>query len=335
MDKTLSALLLVVALAVAGTCGCNKESRQDASKKEDKIIVAVTPWLASAALYVARDKGYFKDEGLDVSFDSYISGHLGLDAVLSGKADLATVGDTPVARSVVAGKPIAVIATICEINRAILIVARKDRGILSPGDLRGKKVGVVAGTTADFFLRIFLTTNYINSKDVRIVSLETDEVVDALVGGEVDAVSTWSPHTMVARERLSDNAIFLDEPSIYKMTWNMTVTKTFVVNHPESIRRILRAIVRANAFIVKQPTEALAVTSKNIGAESLFFGREWEDYRFTAALDQSLLLNLEDQARWMLREEAGSDRRPPNFMDFIYTEGLKGVQPAAVRITGR
>jgi ABC-type nitrate/sulfonate/bicarbonate transport system substrate-binding protein len=335
MDKTLSALLLVVALAVAGTCGCNKESRQDASKKEDKIIVAVTPWPASAALYVARDKGYFKDEGLDVSFDSYISGHLGLDAVLSGKADLATVGDTPVARSVVAGKPIAVIATICEINRAILIVARKDRGILSPGDLRGKKVGVVAGTTADFFLRIFLTTTYINSKDVRIVSLETDEVVDALVGGEVDAVSTWSPHTMVARERLGDNAIFLDEPSIYKMTWNMAVTKAFVVNHPESIRRILRAIVRANAFIVKQPTETLAVTSKNIGAESLFFGREWEDYRFTAALDQSLLLNLEDQARWMLREEAGSGRRPPNFMDFIYTEGLKGVQPAAVRITGR
>jgi len=48
MDKTLSALLIVVALAVAGTSGCNKESRQDASKKEEKIIVAVTPWPASA-----------------------------------------------------------------------------------------------------------------------------------------------------------------------------------------------------------------------------------------------------------------------------------------------
>jgi NitT/TauT family transport system substrate-binding protein len=94
MDKTLSALLIVVALAVAGASGCNKESGQDASKKEEKIIVAVTPWPASAALYVARDKGYFKDEGVDVSFDSYISGHLGLDAVLSGKS-----GSSPCARS--------------------------------------------------------------------------------------------------------------------------------------------------------------------------------------------------------------------------------------------
>jgi len=53
------------------------------------------------------------------------------------------------------------------------------------------------------------------------------------------------------------------------------------------------------------------------------------------SLDQSLILNLEDQARWMLKREAGSAGRIPNFMDSIYAEGLKAADPAAVKITGK
>jgi ABC-type nitrate/sulfonate/bicarbonate transport system substrate-binding protein len=335
MAKVMTALLILGALCLAFTSGCSRESDWNASKEVENILIAVTPWPASAALYVAQEKGYFKDEGLDVAFDSYISGHLGLDALFSGKADLATVGDTPIARAVIEGKPVTVIATLCEVNRAVLIVARRDRGILTPGDLKGKTVGVVEGTTAEFFLHIFLTTSYIPRTEVRIVGLETEEVVDALVGGEVDAVSTWFPHTIAARDRLGDNGIVLDDPSIYKMTWNITAAKDFAGSHPERIGKALRAIVRANRFIVERPGEARAVTSGNIGAEGGHFETEWDNYRFTAALDQSLLLNLEDQARWMIGKEAGEDQMAPNFMEFIHIEGLKSVQPAAVGIIGR
>lgn len=334
MGKVLLVLLNVIALVLAGLPACEQRGERGESKQVEKILVAVTPWPGSAALYVAQEKGYFKDEGIDATFHSYISGHLGLDAVLSGEADLATVGDTPMARGALAGKPVVILATLCEINRAVLIVARKDRGILSPDDLRGKKVGVVAGTTADFFLHIFLTTSYIDPSEVRIVPLETHAVVDALVRGEVDAVSTWSPHTIVARDDLGENAVVLEDPSIYKMTWNFAATKEFAARHPDRISRVLRAIVRANGFIVKQPGETRAITSKNIGADSPLFEKEWEDYSFTAALDQSLLLNLEDQARWMIMKEPGSARRPPNFMDFIDTDGLKRVRPSAVSIPG-
>lgn len=335
MGKAMINLLIVSAFALAGATGCSREGNQDASKKREEIVVAVTPWPASAALYVAQEKGYLRDEGLDATFHSYISGHLGLDAVLSGKADFATAGDTPVARAVIQGKPVAIVATLCEINRAVLIVARKDRGILSPDDLKGKKIGVVAGTTADFFLQIFLTTSYINPTDVRIVNLGAHEAVDALVRGEVDALSTWSPHTILARDKLGNNGGILDDPSIYKMTWNIMTTKDFAGSHPVRIRKVLRAIVRANRFITEQPAETRAITARNIGTDSRLFEGEWGDYTFTASLDQSLILNLEDQARWMIRQEAGSARRQPNLMDFFYIDGLKAVMPAAVRITGK
>jgi NitT/TauT family transport system substrate-binding protein len=290
-------------------------------------------------MYVAHEKGYFRDEGLDATLHSYIPGHLGLDAVLSGKVDIATVGDTPIARAVVDGKPVAVVATISEIGQAIRIIARKDRAISTPNDLKGKKIGVARDTTADFFLHTYLAVAYIDPKDVRVVNVATDKLVDALLKGEVDAVSTWSPFTLVLRDRLGSNAVFLEQPSIYIMTWNIAVTQQFAKNSPERIKKFLRAIVRANRFIREHRDEARTISAKHIGTDSPLYQREWPDYDFTAKLGQSLILNLEDQARWMTKEEVGSARRPSDFMadfmDYIYTDALEAVRPGAVTIAGR
>jgi NitT/TauT family transport system substrate-binding protein len=335
MFKTRIPLLIVVAFVISGIAGCTPKEEQSASKQLEKITIAVTPWPASAPIYVAHEKGYFRDEGLDVTLHSYISGHLGLDAVLSGKVDLATCGDTPIARAVADGKPVAVVATIAEIDRAIRIIARKDRAISRPNDLRGKKIGLVRGTTADFFLHTYLAVAYIDPKDVRVVNVATDKLVDALLKGEVDAVSTWSPFTLVLLERLGSNALVLDQPNIYIMTWNIAVTQRFAKNSPERIKKFLRAIVRANRFIKEHPDEARTISAKHIGTDSPLYEREWSDYDFAAKLGQSLILNLEDQARWMINEEVGSDRKFPDFMDFIYTDILKAVRPGAVTIAGR
>ncbi|MBI4776202.1 MAG: NrtA/SsuA/CpmA family ABC transporter substrate-binding protein [Deltaproteobacteria bacterium] len=329
------AFLVLLMIVVAGMAGCSPKEKQGGSQKQENIVVAVTPWPASAPIYVAQEKGYFKHEGLDVTLQTYLSGHLGLDAVLSGKADLATAGETPIARAAMHGKPLAVIATICEIDRAILIVGRKDRGISGPQDLKGKSIGVVAGTTSDFFLHIYLITSYIDPKDVRMVHLSTDRVVDALLKGEVDAVSTWAPHTIMLREKLAGNATVLQDPSIYTMTWDMAATQGFVRDRPEPIKRFLRAIISANEFISERPSETRAVFSRHIGADGSLFERDWIDYRFTAVLDQSLILNMEDQARWISKGEGAAGRRLPNFLDFVDASALKTIRPEAVRITGK
>ena len=307
---------------------------RNATAPEEKITIAVSPWPASAALYVAHDKGFFRDEGLDATLRPYLSGHLGLDAVLSGQVDLATAGDTPIARAAVNGKRPVVLATVSEIDRAILIIARKDRGVSAPADLKGRKIGLVAGTTAEFFLHIYLTTSFIDPKEVRIVNLATEKVVEALLNGEVDAVSTWAPYTIVLREKLGNNALILHEPGIYKMTWNITSSREFIQNRPGACRKFLRAIFRANSFIRDHPDEARAIAAKHIGTESVLYRNEWNDYDFTATLDQSLILNLEDQARWMIKRD-GSNRKLPEFMDSMYSDGLKSVNPASVRIAGK
>ncbi|MDD2672240.1 MAG: NrtA/SsuA/CpmA family ABC transporter substrate-binding protein [Syntrophales bacterium] len=325
-------LLLIAVIAFTSEAGC---SRKEEPKRSEKITIAVTPWPASTPIFIARENGYFREEGLDAEFQSHESGHLGLASALSGEADLAEAADTPIARAAVHAKPLAVIATIAEIDRLILIIARRDRGIEAPRDLKGKRIGLTSGTGAEYFLHTYLAALYINPRDIRMITYAPDRIVDALLKGKVDAVCTWSPYTARLRDRLGARALVLSDPGIYRGTWNVVSTQDYVKKKPECVARFLRALLKANRFIEKHPDETQAISAKYIGMESHLYAKEWKNYRFALMLDQTLILNLEDQARWMIKREAGSARKMPNFLDYIYIDGLKSVQPAAVTIPGK
>jgi len=327
-------LLFGTLFAIALLAGCQSGPERSASSARKQVTIAVSPLLGSTAIYVADEKGYFRQEGLDATLQRHASGQMSLQAVLSGKADFAAVAETPIAYAAVEGKPLAVVATIAEIDRAALIVARKDRGISQGVDLKGKKVGVAPGTSGDFFLHIYLMTSYIDPKQVSTVNLPSEQIVNALLSGKVDAVSTWSPLTMALQEKLGGNAVLLDEPGLYTLTWNLVVTRDLARRDPDSIVRVLRAIVRANRFIAERPGEAQAITARNIGTEVADVAKEWADCKPTASLDQSLILDLEDQARWIVKREAVGIE-VPNFLDFIDTTGLRVVVPDAVQIVER
>ena len=83
-----SALLLILVLIVTLT-SCTKPTSRIPADEAEKISIAVTPWPASAAVYVAHEKGYFRDEGLQETLREYPSGHLGLaDLLMSPHAEI-------------------------------------------------------------------------------------------------------------------------------------------------------------------------------------------------------------------------------------------------------
>ena len=66
-SKDIAALLLIVA-ASAFHAGCSRGPPGAPAAARKKVRIAVTPWPASASLYIAREKGYFRDEGLEATF---------------------------------------------------------------------------------------------------------------------------------------------------------------------------------------------------------------------------------------------------------------------------
>jgi len=58
----------------------------------------------------------------------------------------------------------------------------------------------------------------------------------------------------------------------------------------------------------------------------------WQRYQFSLSLDQSLILAMEDEARWMIKNKLTRENQVPNFMNYLYLDGLKAVKPEAVNI---
>lgn len=333
MSKTITLLLIVFGLAFICLTGCRSHSGQVSNNPGESITIGVSSQPVSTAVYTAHAKGYFEKEGLHTKLESYTAGKEALNAVCSGKDQFATVAETPVMLAVLNGEKIYVIATIANVDKYMVVVARKDRGISSPSDLKGKRIGLIKGTTAEFFLHVYLTLNHIEDVDVNAVYLPPADIVNALLEGRVDAVCTWAPHSTLLKRKLGSNAVILIDPGAYTMNWNIAVTQKFAKSKPETIKKCLRAIIRATDYVNEHPDEARAIFANYTGMDSSLYDKEWENYRFTVILDQSLILNLEDQARWMRKEE-GSTGEIPDFTKFIYTAGLKSIEPDAVRIPG-
>lgn len=124
----------IIALTVTG-CQPQKQAGSP-----EKITIAYATLPNSALVHIAFAKGYFTEEGLDATPQHHAFGKPALQAVIEGKADIATVGDTPIVFAVMNGKKILTLAVIQTANKNKAIVARRDQGIAQPSDLKGKKI---------------------------------------------------------------------------------------------------------------------------------------------------------------------------------------------------
>ncbi len=283
-------------------------------------------------MHIAFAKNYFAEEGLDAIAQPHAFGKLALDASIEGKADLATVGDTPFVFAVMNGKKITTLAAIEISNRNEAIVARQDRGIAKPSDLLGKKIGVTLGTTSDFFAYSFLRFHGIDEKQVRRIAMNPDDMAEALGTGKVDAVSTWNPYLKQLQNKLGSNGVIFFGETLYTETFCVAATQEYVKKNPETIKKVLRALIKAETFVKQHPEESRRLVAEFTKTDKRILEDTWDVFTFNVALDQGFLVNFEDQTRWVIKNRLATRTDMPNYLDFIYDNALRSVKPVAVRI---
>lgn len=326
--------LLLVVIFLTTLVGCDKSPSQNAAKpsaeSNQKITFAYTYQPQSTLAHVATAKGYFKEEGLDVQPLMRSFGKEALQALLENKAEFATVAETPVMFSGLKGDKIFVIANIEASTTNNAVVARKTAGINAPSDLKGKRVGFTAGTTSDFFLDSFLTANGLTRQDIQPVGLTPDEMQEAMVAKKIDAVSTWNyPLTVIAQKLGSEAVVFYDR-QIYTETFNITAQQDFVKAKPETVKRFLRALVKAEDFVAKNPDEAQAIMATTTKIDKRLIRDVWNAFNYRVILDQKLLLTLEDEARWAIKNKHTDKTVMPDYASYIHSDSLRAVKPEAV-----
>lgn len=327
--------LLLAALAVlllAAVISCQKVPSKTPSPPH-KITVAYTTQPQSTLVHVAVTNGYFSEERLEVQSQIHTYGKAALRSMLDKKADFATVAETPVMFSLLNGEQFFVIANIEASTQNNAVVARRDAGISRPRDLKGKRVGFTPGTTSEFFLDSFLTAQGLSRKDLQPVALKPEEMRQAIRERRVDAVCTWNyPLSQIERDLGTAGVVFYDR-EIYTETFNIAVSLEIMVGRPEAVRAFLRALIKAEHFVAKHPEEAQAIMASATGIDRGLIRGVWDAFNYSVRLDQTLLITLEDETRWAIKQKLTDQTVMPDYRKFIHEDTLSAIKAESANQT--
>ena len=110
------------------------------------------------------------------------------------------------------------------------------------------------------------------------------------------------------------------------------VKKDFAKNHPEVLKRFLKAMKKAETFIGSNREVTTAIVSERLTIDRELVVSMWPDYSYQLLLDQSILVALENEARWAIKNKLTDKTQIPNYLNFIYPAALEAIKPEAVTI---
>lgn len=311
------------------TIGCSQEKKY--AGPVEKITVAAFAGDITALVYFAKEKGLFEKKSLEVTINDFAGGKATAQAMLTGKADISTSSSSVFVSKSFIHSDLRTIGTISTFEHLELI-ARKNSGISSVPNLKGKSVGLTKGSSGEFFLGTFLLFNGLDLQDIEIVDLSPVDIVNSILKGSIDAGFTWDPYIYYIKEALGENAVSWPGQSGQAGHFLLLTTQTWIDNNPEALERFLASLLEAEDFSDQNPKEFKDFTRKKFNYKKDYIDYVWPKTKFTVSLPQSLILSAEDQARWRIENKLTDKTEEPNYWDYIYLKGLKAVKSEAVTI---
>lgn len=243
-------------------------------------------------------------------------GEGGIPRITSGVTDIATNAETQILRESLNNPDLRIIATVTE--SFYRLVARKSAGINTLADLKGKRVMLPRNTSANYYLVAMLATVGLTEEDVTVVSLPPDEgdvlgmtkMSDALLAGEVDAISIWEPEPDDALKQLGDDGIMFQDRSVYREVFNLHARASDLADPTKraAIVEFIRAINKANEAMKADPTPHWQHVSSVAGWTLDEIAVGWPEMEFPLHIVPDMLDVLETEEKWVAKERNRTPR---------------------------
>lgn len=324
MKRTLKPILLVVIFSVLS---CKEKSPVPAVQVQNSPATATVHLASSKNLWatlpiVAINHGQFASEKLEVRVEFVQAAKFAMDALVGSSTDFATVVETNISFLGFTGnRDIAVVATICESDDSG-IVFRKSAGIAQPSDLKGKRLGLLPGTTSQIFADRFLSKYGLSLSDVQVTNLQAPAMQAAFVEKGVDAISIWEPFVTNISKAGGDDAAVFKEPRVYVGLMNVAIRKSWASDHRSEVVRFIRALRKAEEWVRANPKEAQALMAKELNLNPELVARIWSQYTFAVDLDEAQLEKaIAEEGAWIQKTQPGfADKALPDYAGSKYTD---------------
>jgi NitT/TauT family transport system substrate-binding protein len=252
------------------------------------------------AAWVAIEKGYFRDEGLDVEVAGiFNAGAEEMSAFASKSIDVGYLGMAP-STAGVANHAASVKAEALANAEGSAIVVRADSPARTVKDLAGKTVAIPGyASVQDFLLRRALDAAGLDQKAVQIIVVKPPEMLAALETGQIDAFIAWEPHATkavtkgIGRVLLPSSAIWKGHPCCV-----VAFEGTVAQERPAAVQAFLRAHARATAFIGASPEEAVRIGVQYTGMDERTVRTALGNIAYRTGLDEGA---VREYASYLIR----------------------------------
>lgn len=287
--KRLMALLLGITILTA--CG-----PKEIKPPSDEVTVQLK-WVHQAQFagyYVAREKGYYAEENINVSFLEGGPNTDLVEQVTEGRADFGVDAPEQLLTGVNRGKPIKAIAVIYRRNPMVFI-AMADSGIERPADFLGRSVAIL-GSDAETQYYAMMKRLDLDQSQVELLPYSYDNA--AFFNGEADITIGYATGSLIRIRQAGYNVnlIWPSDYGIHLYADTLFTTDQLIAQNPDLVTRFLRATLRGWREAIENPEEAVTATLK--------YAREADPQVQTEMMHASLPLihTGQDQIGWMRTE---------------------------------
>ena len=269
-----------IILALFLLAGCQPQAANPSSSTPSGEVPALTPIrlpvgyipnVQFAPLYVAIEKGFFQEQGLDVALD-YSAEIDSVALVGAGELPFAIASGEQVLLGRGRGLPLVYTLAWYQ-DYPVGVVSLEEAGITSPADLRGKRIGIPMLSGASYIgLTALLSSAGLTEQDVSLDVIGFTQL-ESLVSGRDDAVVVYAANEPVQLQANGYAANLLRTSDYNNMVGNGLVTsETQIEKDPELVRKMNTAILKGIMFATDDPEAAYAISRKfveNLGENDL------------------------------------------------------------------
>jgi len=282
--------------------------------------------VGQSLVWVAKEAGLFKENGLDVQLIFIGSSSILSQAVIARDVPIAIMSGTAAINSQLAGSDLVIAASTKKDPAQVFLVTAK--GISQPAQLKGKKLAVSRlGASSDFILRLILKKiGLVPDKDVAIIQIGSSPVrMAALANGVADGTALTFEEMMVAKKMGFNVLLNLLEFGVEALNSDVVTTRRFIRESKETVQRFVKGMTKGVSFYTnnkKFSMDVIARYTKSNDIEKIEYGYDFAAKTFLKrpyTPIKGIQLALEEIGE---RNPAAKTANPEQFIDMSVVRDL-------------
>ncbi|HWK24627.1 MAG TPA: aliphatic sulfonate ABC transporter substrate-binding protein [Ureibacillus sp.] len=303
-------ILVLALVSILAACG-DEEAKATEGEKDEKVVLRFGYTSVYSMLGVAKEQGFldeeFKDDNVEIEYVQFLSGPPLIESIAGGHLDFGQVGAQPAVQALANGIEISVVGVYSSGEQSLGLVVPTDSDITSFDQLKGKKVGVTAGSIGHRLLNEYLKENNLTNSDIEQINLQPADLKLSLDNGDIDAAVLYEPWISTTEyenigKQIDDAEGLFNDYSYY------IAANEFAEKHPEILERLLKVLHKAEEWSKDNPEETIENLHTFFGTEKeileLAVPRKEYDIEITEGVYTSLQETIDDLLEsGVIREE--------------------------------